>query len=108
MAFTAKPLADGQLPSAIGTLYTVPASTRTYVKIFQLYNTDTVDRLDTVYVNVSGTRRAWHPALLVANGGSADILEDGESLQMEAGDFIEGVAAAANVVDYFITGVEET
>lgn len=108
MPFTAKVLGDGQLPAAIGTLYTVPALTRTYVKIFQLYNTDTADRLATVYVNVSGTRRAWHPALLQANGGSADILENGESLQLEAGDLIEGVAAAAGVVDYFITGVEET
>lgn len=108
MAFTAKPLADGQLAAAPAVLYTVPGATTAYLKQFTVFNNDTVDRLVKVALNVTGTPRQWRQVLLLADGGQADLLDDDETVELSAGDTVEGFAAAASVVDYTISGVEES
>ena len=55
--FTGKPLADGQVASSKGTLYTVPASTVAYVRSASFHNTNAATQTLIVYANVSGTSR---------------------------------------------------
>ena len=44
MAETYKKLAQGQLPSSAGTIYTVPSGTSTIIKHIRLVNTDSSAR----------------------------------------------------------------
>lgn len=105
--FTIKSLADGQLAAAKGTLYTCPASTQTIIKTITLVNTDTSARDVNLYVKPSGgTSRRVIPKDMEI--GIAYMMVYDDELTLEAGDLIEGDAAAATVVDYVINGVEET
>ncbi len=107
MAFTGKALADGQLPSSKGTLYTVPGSTTTYVKWISVHNTSgSTTETVLIYVNTSGTSRVIARVVLLPNE-HARILSDGEAFILEAADLIEGVSTNATTVDYFISGVQE-
>jgi phage-related holin len=106
MAFTAKPLADGTLPTTQAAIYTVPAVTVAYVKQLFLFNTNAVVQVITLWLNTSGTVRKWR-TLTLAQNESADILEQGESLQLEAGDVILAEGTTASATDYVLTGVTE-
>lgn len=103
--FATKQLANGQLAATTGTLYTTPSSTTTIVKSIILCNTDTVARTVNVYVN-AGTRRRIAPKDLSLGAGEAYIID--EVITLEATHLIEGAASAATVVDYTISGVQET
>lgn len=73
-----KALADGQLPSSKGTLYTCPASTTAIIKSIILVNTDSSARTVNLYTQRDGSnsRRIIPENLsLEANGGTA-ILAD--------------------------------
>ena len=98
-------MADGQLPTSSAALYTVAASTTTWVKFFNLYNTNAAAQTILIYINVSGTDRLWRRVVLEQNE-SADLLDPGQSLQLEAADIIKGVTTTGSAVDYVITGVE--
>lgn len=106
MTITVKVLADGQLPSAKGTLYTVPGSTKTYVKFFSVNNVSGIDQNVEIFLNVSGTSRKIAFATLTPNDG-ARIIDKDEAVTLEAGDLIEGLSTNATSVDYVITGAEE-
>lgn len=104
--FTAKPLADGQLPTSKGTLYTVPASTSSYVKNIHLFNTSSTEQTILLYLNVSGTSRLFRRIVLAENE-SSDVL-DSEAFLLEPEDLIEALTTTVSVVDYVIMGVEES
>lgn len=107
MAFTAKVLADGQLPNTKTTLYTVPASTKAYVKFFSVFNTNAAAQTVIIYAKKSGgTSRVIGRTVLQQNE-SARVIEIGEALNLGAGDVIEGQTTTASAVDYMITGAEE-
>lgn len=106
MAFTAKLLAEGQLPTVKGTIYTVPASTKAYIKFFSLYNGNAAAQTVVLYVK-RATSRVLNRVVLLQNE-SARIIEIGEALNLEAGDVIEGMTTTAAAVDYVISGAEET
>lgn len=103
--FTAAVLADGQIPSAKGTLYTVPGATLAYVYNLRLCNTNAIAQDVDVWVNVSGTSRQIARVSL-AQWESADVLS--QPLHLAAGDLIEADTITAAAVDYVITGVLET
>ena len=107
MAIAIKSLADGQLAAAIGDLYTVPASTQTIIKTISLVNTDTVTRTVNLYVTPSGgtARRIIPKNMSLASGY---LLEYDQEITLEAADKIRGDASAATVVDFVISGVEES
>lgn len=107
MAFDGKVLADGQVASSKGTLYTVPASTVAYVSFFNIYNTNSSTQTVLVYINSSGTSRLWRRFELAENE-SADLLDQGQRLVLEAADLIEATTTNATSVDYVIAGVEES
>lgn len=105
--FTAKVLAEGQLANSKGTLYTCPALTTAYVKFFSLFNTNAAGQTIIVYFKPGATsRKAWRGVL--AQNESARIIDKDETVQLEAGDLIEGETTTAAAVDYVITGIEET
>ena len=101
--FTAKVLAEGQLPAAKGTLYTVPASTKAYVRKIFLYNDGAAVETILIYLKPSSTSRKVRRFVLAVDEGAeiADIL-------LEAADLIEGETTNATSVNYVIEGVEET
>ena len=103
--FTTKQLANGQLPVSIGTLYTVPASTSTIVKSITLVNTDTVTRTVNLYISTGTARRIIPKDLSLLAGESFRV---DEVFTLEATHLIRGDASAASVVDYVISGVQET
>jgi hypothetical protein len=106
--FTAKVLADGQLPNAKGTLYTVPGATKAYVKFLHCHNgTATNGEAVKIYTKPGATSRLIGQATLNA-GQAVRIIDKDEAVTLEAGDLIEGSTTTAATIDYVITGVEET
>lgn len=108
MAFTAKSLASGSLASSKTTIYTVPSSTKTYIKYLHLHNTGSTTETCIIYAKQSsGTSRIIGRVVLLPNE-QADILDKDSSLVLSAADTIEGQSTNASVIDYFMTGGEET
>ena len=105
--FTTAVLADGQLPSTQGTLFTGPAVTVTYVKRISLFNTNAAAQTIQLWLNVGGTPRKWRRYVLNEDE-SAEVLETGDAIILEAGDTIEAITTTASAVDYYICGVKET
>jgi tagatose-1,6-bisphosphate aldolase non-catalytic subunit AgaZ/GatZ len=102
MAFTGQLLAEGQLPSSKGTLYTVPGATTAYVRTIRVHNTNAAGQTVLIYVK-RGTSRIFSRAVLAQN----ETLVVDDPVSLEAGDLIEGQTTTATAVDYVITGAEE-
>jgi hypothetical protein len=108
MAFTGSILANGQLPNAKGTLYTVPALTNAFVKFINAYNSGGGTEAVKFYVKKSaGTSRVLAVGTMATKEQLRAIDKD-ETLNLAAGDVIEGETTTAATVDYLITGVEQT
>jgi len=100
MAITAKSLADGQLPSSKGTLYT--SAGITYVRFIRCHNTSAVNT-ETVIIYLNrgtGSRIIMYSDSL----GPHYTMGDEPYLTMAAGDTLEGVSTHASNTDYVITG----
>src|SRR5688572_13570831 len=97
--FLGKSLADGQVASSAGDLYTVPASTVAYIKKAIFTNINAAARSLTIYLTRSGSsdREIAHADTLAQHEG----LEI-ENLVLSDGDKIRAVASAATSVDYVI------
>ena len=101
-----KSLADGQLPSSKGTLFTGPAGVRTLIKSVILVNTHSTDpRTVNLYVNRGTSRRIIDVDKLIAGKGS---LVFSEPIVLGPGELLEGDASAATSVDYLVCGVQES
>lgn len=87
-ADTFKVLAQGQLPSTVGTLYTVPSSTATLVKAIHLVN-GTAGSV-TARLNVKGTAaaNAILPAITILAGGFATFGDDGWRVHNDQGQVL--------------------
>jgi len=87
-----KVLAQGQLPSSVGTLYTVPASTVAIVKAIHLVNG--TGGSVTARLNVKGTAaaNAILPAITILAGGFAIFGDDGWNVYNDQGQKL-GVGA---------------
>ena len=99
-----KVLADGQLPSSKGTLYTAPSVTQVYVSMISIVNTGATAQTVTVYYKKSTSRVLFTVDDLQQN----ERIEFKAGLILDTGDLIEGVTTTASQVDYVITGVKET
>lgn len=105
MALTIQLLANGQLPNAIGDLYTVPASTQAIIKTITLVNTNTTTENVNLYILPSGgTARRIIPKDM--SFPTKYSLETDQEYTLEAGDKIQGDTTTAVKVDYTINGVE--
>jgi len=107
MAFTAKPLAQGQLAAAKATLYTVPGATATLITKGTLVNTTAGALTVNIYLKTAAgsSRRIVPSTLSIAAGASYDI-RGGHIV--DAGGLIEGDASSATSIDYYFSGVEIT
>lgn len=105
--FTGAVLADGQVASSKGTLYTVPGATVAYVRSASFHNTNAATQTLIVYVNASGTSRVIGYFTLQQHE-TAYLVTGGDAIVLAAGDLLEAVTTTATAVDYLITGVEET
>ena len=107
MTFTATALADGQVAATATTVYTCPSSTVAYIKSLTLFNSNAASQAVVLRLNRSGTARLWKRYVL-DQYESANVLEHGESMILEAGDTITAESTNASAVDYTISGVLET
>lgn len=107
-----KRVSPAQLTGSATTLYTVPASTTTYVRSIILSNDTTSAVTATIHlVPTGGSADATNiliNAKAVPTDGSPLIFNFGEDcVVLEAGDTIRGLASTASQVNYFIS-VDET
>jgi len=104
-----KSLADGQLGTEKATLYTTPSATptQTVISSITLVNIDSSARTVNIYFRASGgsSRRIIPKDLSIAVGASFSW---GGILTLEAEDILEGDGSAASVLDYVISGVENS
>ena len=105
MAETYKKLAQGQLPSSAGTIYTVPSGTSTIIKHIRLVNTDSSARTARLYHDGTTDATTILPAASIEAGGWAEF--EG-TIIMEAADFLQINAQNANDINYVVYGMELT
>jgi hypothetical protein len=104
LEFSPAHLADGQLPSSKGTLYTVPALNVAILKSIVLVNTDTVNPMTVnLYANFGTGSRRITPADMVLPPGAK--YSDDSNVTLEAGDILEASCSSSAKVDYSFGGV---
>lgn len=101
---TPKVLYEGQLANSKGTLYTVPASTKTYITSIRIFNTNVTTQTVRFYYKPGSTSRQITQDSVVQYG-SVHTSTTGDVL--EAGDLIEADTTTATAVDCIIMGIEE-
>lgn len=102
MAVSYKVLAQGQLPSSIGTLYTVPALTEAIIKSIRIVNNDGSSR--TFSLNVNGTAAANRiTGTITLNPEDTYVIE---KLTLGAAETLRGVASVATQLTYTVFGAE--
>jgi len=105
MATTGKILANGQLPAAKGTLYTVPAATRAIIRNVTLAHVAGAIQTIVLYVKKSaGTSRKIGQAMIT----TGEFAHEEGIETLDAGDELEGETTNAASVDYAVLGVEQT
>jgi hypothetical protein len=107
MAFTAGTLADGQAATSLTTIYTVPASTKAYIKSWTIYNTNAATQTVGCYVKRSGSTARQYRQFSLDQNESADVLSPGTSIQLSTGDVLQMITTTATALDYMVTGVTE-
>ena len=99
MADTLKNLYNGTLANTSGTLYTVPASTKTILKEIVLCNKTATDATATITING-----------ITIVGGKTVSANDSFVIEfhsiIEAGIIIAGLAGTASAIDCYISGIE--
>ncbi len=107
MGSVIKSLADGQLAASKGTIYTTPASTQTIIRNITLVNRHSSALVVNLYFKASGgTSRYISPKDYSLGIGALLVMED--EITLEAADIIEGSGGTASLVDYVISGIENS
>ena len=105
MALVAKNLANGQLSNTATTLYTVPAGKTTIIKSILLHNTDTTDQTVVLYLNDTTARVIFRKVL----APKATVVFEPETAYVITDSYtIDAESTTGAVVDYWISGAEET
>lgn len=100
-------LADGQVATTTGTLYTVPASTVTVIKSASFFNTNAATQTLNVYITRSGGTRRQIEQFTLSQYDTAHLLANGETLVLSTGDVLEADTTTTTAVDYMITGATD-
>lgn len=103
MATTPKILANGQLASSKGTIYTCPSGKQAVVRTVSFAHVSNADQNVALYVKKSGsTSRVFSRVTL-----STDEYAHEDSIgTLDDGDILEASASNAASVDYVVMGVE--
>ncbi len=100
-----KSLADGQVATSKGTIYTAPTGKTAVVTNVKMVNTSSGPVKVNLYFKASGgTSRRIFPKDLEIEGGGLAIMDNEQT--MEAGDIIEADATSGSTIDYSVNGVE--
>jgi len=104
MPYVGASLADGQLSTAIGTLFTATVST--IIRSFDVYNDGASQQDVIVYILRDGstTRKVGRAEL--KQDEFAEILSDGKVWVLSPNDSIQAETNTAGQVDFTITGAE--
>ena len=105
MAETYKKLAQGQMGTSSGTLYTVPSSTTAIIKYISLTNNTGTARTAQLFHDGTAATNSILPAVSIVAGGWAEF--EG-TIIMEAADTLAGDAEAATAISYTVYGLEIT
>lgn len=95
-----KRLYKGTVTNAKATLYTVPASTTTYVKAITVCNKDAVDHTFTIYL--AGLEVVFSHTITAKDTITIPFLDQ----ILNATELIEGNADANSMVNFYISGRE--
>ncbi len=98
-----KKLYQGEVGTASGTLYTVPAATEAIIKHIRLVSTSTSDETITLWHGAAGDATIILPAVTILAGAWAEF--EGV-ITMAAADVIAGDASTANEITATIYGLE--
>lgn len=103
-----KSLADGQLAAAKGTIYTSPAATQTIVQSIILVNSHSSALVVNIYCKAPGgaSRRISPKDYSLAVGALMEVLD--KPVTLEAADILEGSGGTASLVDYVISGIQNS
>ena len=100
-------LADGQVATTTGAIYTSDNSIRTMLRSVTFFNTNATTQTLNIYITRSGgTQRQLYQATLAQNQ-SFDLLAQGEVMSLSPGDALRADTTTTTAVDYFISGVTE-
>ncbi len=105
--FIPKALSDGQLPTSTGTIFAATAIIGTYIKQITLFNLNASNQVIRISVNRTGVTRSWRRFELQTLE-AADVLDEGQTMLLEAGDLLLAETTNANSVDFTVSGVEES
>jgi hypothetical protein len=101
-------LAQGQLGTSVGVLYTAPAATSAFVKSIHLVNTNTSTAITAqLYVDGSDNAHAITPAITIPKGGWADYVDDGWHVYDANGNLQTSSGTGAPTNASYITTVSE-
>jgi len=86
-------------------MYTVPASTKAYIRHVRIVNTDSVAVTVNVSVGTDGTSTRWLSGYQIA---ANDVYEWSGLLVLATGTVLQAFAARASICNFFADGFEET
>lgn len=98
-------LGAGLLPNVKGTLYTVPAGRRAIIQSITLVNTDATTTVVNLYYKASGGTSLEVVPKDFQLKTHYQLISD--SITLNDGDSIEGLASVDAVVTYKLNGIEE-
>ena len=106
MAETYKILAQGEIGTVSGALYTVPGATSAIIKSIVIINQTAAAITVTLWINGTTDPFLWLPSTtsIPANG----MIEWEGSLALAAAEVINGDTATGNTLTFTISGVEIT
>ena len=99
-----KSLADGQLATTKGTLYTAPADKQAKAKIKLVNTASGVVNVNLYFKASGGTSRRIIPKDMEMEANGLLIVDEEQTL--EAADILEGDATFGSTVDFTISGIE--
>lgn len=103
-----KSLADGQLAATKGTIYTTPAATQAIAQSITLVNDHSSALVVNIYFKASGgtSRRISPKDYSLAAGAMMEVLL--KPINLEAADILEGSGGTGSLVDFVISGIENS
>jgi hypothetical protein len=104
--FSVIPVLNGQLSTVQSTLFVSPLGISTYFKTFSLISESSAIEHVQVWMQPSGGNIVLWRQFTLRPGEACDVLEDGESLTLAAGDALLA-ATSYGPVDYTLAGVQE-
>ena len=105
MALAHEKLAQGQLPSTTGTLYTVPVGKTAYLKSVYLHNSGTSDQTIRIYINGSAVADRIFEGIV--SGKDTFEWDVAYTVILTTGQTLRADSTNASAVNYFIFGGTE-